>query len=130
MTATVLTTVGKGWIIDKYTDLATATGPGTATEQWIHWGTGGSSTGGTATAGDTTLKAAATEIRVAATVSQSAADTAQFVGTLTAGTAKTIEEVGLFTATAGGVLEIRANHGGVALATGDSIQYTIQLQQT
>ena len=106
----------------------------TASGFYMGWGTGGSSTGGTATNTDVDLRVPATEARVSTTgESQSAADTDQWIGTLTAvGTAKTIEEFGLFidaTGTATDML-IRANHGGVALATEDAIEYTCSLQQT
>jgi hypothetical protein len=125
--AVVYTTTGKGLVVDLVDNTISAA------TFFIAWGTGGSSTGGTATAGDTGLKATATESYVAATVSQPAADTNQFVGTLTNQRAGgvTIEEAGVFSAsTAAGVMLIRASHGGVALATGDSIQYTFTLQQT
>lgn len=130
MVATVYTTAGAGAVVDRID------GTGTGTNYYIGWGTGGSSTGGTATAGDTALKAAATEARELATMSQPSADTNRAVATITAGTAKTIEEVGLFyatssgTATAGGTLIIRGSHAGVGLAIADAIQYTISLQQT
>ena len=57
------------------------------------------------------------------------------MSTMTTST-NTIEEAGWFyatisgTATAGGTLLVRASHGGVVLATDDSIQYTFGLQQT
>ena len=127
MVATVFTTTGARWDADKFIDLATASGPSTATDWFIGWGTGGSSTGGTATAGDLDLKAAATEARVSATVTQPAATTDRFVATITAGTAKTVEESGLFKATASGIMVARGSHVGVALATGDAIQYTWEL---
>jgi len=127
VTAVVFTQTGARWNADKFVELATASGPNTATTWYIGWGTGGSSTGATATAGNTDLAAAATEARVVATVSQPAATTDQWTGTITAGTAKTVEEAGLFNATASGIMVIRGSHGGVALATGDSIAYTIQL---
>ena len=106
----------------------------TASGFYMGWGTGGSGTLGTATNTDVDLRVPATESRVSTTgESQSAADTVQWIGTLTAvGTAKTIEEFGLFidaTGTASDML-IRANHGGVALATEDAIEYTASLQQT
>lgn len=105
----------------------------TASGFYIGWGTGGSSTGGTATNTDVDLEAPATEVRVSATSeSESAADTAQWIGTLQTTTVKTIEEAGLFidaTGTATDML-IRANHGGVVLATDDQIEYTFSLQQT
>lgn len=129
MTAVVFTTTGARWDADKFVDLATASGPNTATTWYIGFGTGGSSTGATATAGDTDLKAAATEARVVATVTQPSATTDQWTGTITCGRAGgfTVEEAGLFNATASGIMVIRGSHGGVALATGDSIAYTIQL---
>ena len=126
MTAVVYTTVGKAFVVDRFDNTVTAT------SAWIGWGTGGSSTGATATAGDTGLAVSATEAWSAAVLSQPSADTNQFVATITAGTAKTIEEAGVFCGTATGsvTLLIRASHGGQTLATGDSIQYTFTLQQT
>ena len=125
MTAVVYTTLGKAWVVDKVDNTV-----GAATF-YGGWGTGGSSTGGTATAGNTTLFAEATEARVITTNSQPAADTNQWVFTITSGTIKVIEEAGVFagTSTATTML-IRGNHGGVVLATGDSVQYTVTLQQT
>ena len=107
----------------------------TASGFYVGWGTGGSSTGGTATNDDVDLRVPVTEARVSCTdESESAADTAQFIGTLlnNGAAAKTIEEAGLFidaTGTATDML-IRANHGGVVLATSDQIEYTFTLQQT
>ena len=126
--------------VDNGTDLvsdallALAGASVTASGFYMGWGTGGSSTGGTATNTDVDLNEPATESRVSTTgESQSAADTVQWIGTLTAvGSAKTIEEFGLFidaTGTATDML-IHANHGGVALATEDAIEYTASLQQT
>ena len=127
MTATVVTATGITFIVDKLDD-ATATGA------WIGWGTGGSSTGATATDVDTGLKAAATEAFVAATKSQPDTQTNRYVATITAGTGKTIEEaivhVGTGTATGTNICLIRASHGGQTLATGDSIQYTISMTAT
>ena len=105
----------------------------TASGFYIGWGTGGSSTGGTATNADVDLEAAASESRVSATSeTQSAADTNQWIGTLQTTTVKVIEEAGLFidaTGTATDML-IRANHGGVVMATDDQIEYTFTLQMT
>lgn len=130
MTASCLTATGITFLVDRIDNTTTAT------NFWIGWGTGGSSTGGTATSADTGLKAQATEAWQACTLSQPSVDTNQFVATITAGTAKTIEEVILFggTSTATGTAKnrtiIRASHGGQTLATGDAIQYTIKLQTT
>lgn len=126
MTATIFTTTGANWITDKFDNTY-----GTATF-FGGWGTGGSSTGATATAGDTDLKAEATESRVSCTMSQPSANINQFVYTLTNQKAggKTVEETAIFLASGTGgsaTLIIRANHGGSVLATGDAIQYTVQL---
>ena len=105
----------------------------TASGFYIGWGTGGSSTGGTATNADVDLEAPATEARVSATSeTQSAADTDQWRGTLQTTTAKTIEEAGLFINATGTATDmiIRANHGGVVMATDDQIEYTFSLQMT
>ena len=120
------TTAGKGLVVDLIDNSITAA------TFFIAWGTGGSSTGSTATVGDTALQAEATEVRGTAVASQPAADTNQFVATLTNQKAggKTVEEAGVLNIATGGVLLIRTTHGGVALATGDSIQYTFTLQQT
>jgi hypothetical protein len=130
MTAVCYTATGITFVVDRIDNTSTAT------NFWIAWGTGGSSTGATATSADTGLKAAATEAWQAASLSQPAVDTNQFVATITAGTGKTIEEAIVFggTSTATGTATnrtiIRASHGGVTLATGDAIQYTFTLQQT
>jgi hypothetical protein len=130
MTATVLTATGITFLVDRVDNTTTAT------NFWIAWGTGGSSTGATATSADTGLAAAATEAWAAAALSQPAVDTNTFVATITAGTGKTIEEMILFggTSTATSVATnrciIRASHGGQTLATGDAIQYTVSLQTT
>lgn len=132
MTAVIFVDSGTDLVSDALLALVGASV--TASGFYIGWGTGGSSTGGTATNTDIDLEAPATEARVSCTgESQSAGDTNQFIGTLTAvGSAKTIEEAGLYidaTGTATDML-IRANHGGVALATDDAIEYTFQLQLT
>ena len=126
MTAVVFVETGEAFVADQ----VSPAGGGTAT-YFIGWGTGGSSTGATATNGDVDLAARATEVFVTATTEdQSAADTCRWIGILTAGTAKTIEEAGLFYSTAGTAtgLIIRTSHGGVALATDDQVQYTFTLQ--
>lgn len=127
MTAQTVTATGLTFLVDR-TD-----GTASATLWWIAWGTGGSSTGATATSADTGLKAAATEAWAAATPSQPTDATNRFVATITAGTGKTIEEAILFagTTTATGTSTnrciARISHGGQTLATGDAIQYTIDI---
>lgn len=125
MVATSITATGRQWIVDRIDNTI-----GAAT--WFGaWGTGGSGTLSTATTTDTALQAEATEARVAATVSQSAVDTNQFVWTQTNQKAggKTIEEAAVINVATGGTMLIRATHGALSLATGDSIQYTVTLQQ-
>jgi len=97
-----------------------------ATNAKIGWGTGA----GTAAKGDTALFTEASEARVAATVSQPAADKNQWVGTLTADAAKTITNAGLLDAATGGNLVIHGDFTGIALATGDKIEFTISLEQS
>ncbi len=103
----------------------------TASGFFMGWGTGGSGTLGTATNTDVDLRAEATEARVSCTgETQSAADTNQFIGRLTkTDNASTIEEFGFFmgTGTATAMI-IHANHGAVALATEDVIEYTLTIQ--
>jgi hypothetical protein len=127
MTDTCLTATGLTFLVDLVDQTSTAT------NAWIAWGTGGSSTGATATSADTGLKAAATEAFAAATRSQPSDVVNRWVATLTAGTGKTIEEMMVFcgtstaTGTAANRCLIRASHGGQTLATGDAIQYTVDL---
>jgi hypothetical protein len=104
----------------------------TASGFYIGWGTGGSSTGGTATNTDVDLEAPATETRVSATSETQAGDTNTWVGRLTTTTVKTVEEAGLYIDATGTATDmiIRGNHGGVVLATDDIIEYTFTLQQT
>src|SRR3990172_3058426 len=107
--ATVLTTVGKQWMVDKLDDTV-STDP-----VWVAWGTGA----GTAAVGDTTLFTEATEARVAATKSQPAADKNQWLATITADGAKTITNAGVFTATSGPTLIVKGDFTGIALDLGD-----------
>lgn len=118
--ATVFTTVGKEWAIDKFDETIQTTG------DYVAWGTGA----GTAAVGDTTLFTEASEARVVATRTQPAADTIRWVATLVANAAKTITNAGNFTASTVGTLIVHGDFTGIVLATGDQIQFTINLQQT
>lgn len=95
------------------------------TNAHVAWGTGA----GTAAKADTTLFTEASEARVAATISQPAADKNQWVGTITADGAKTITNAGIFNALTVGTLIIHSDFTGVALALDDSIQFTFSLEQ-
>lgn len=120
------TNSGEYWV----TDLIVGHGS-TATDWHIGWGTGTTTDAKT----DDDLEAAATEARAtvtSATEAGTASETGEWVGTLTAGTAKSIEEAALFwdaTGTTSKML-IRGTHSTVALATDDQIRYTFTLEQT
>lgn len=118
--ATVLTTVGKAWIVDKLDETLQTTG------DYVGWGTGA----GTAAVGDTTLFTEAAETRVVATRSQPSADTVRWVATITSLSNQTITNAGNFTAVTVGTLIVKGDFTGVVLLTGDQIQFTINLQIT
>lgn len=118
--ATVLTTVGKAWVVDKLDETVQTTG------DYIGWGTGA----GTAAAADTTLFTEAAETRATATRSQPSADTVRWVGTLTSLSGQAITNAGNFTASTSGTLIVHGDFTGIVLATSDQIQFTINLQIT
>lgn len=118
--ATVFTTVGKAWAIDKLDETLQTTG------DYIGWGTGA----GTAAVGDTTLFTEAAEARVVATRTQPSADTIRWVSTIVSASGQTITNAGNFTASSAGTLIVKGDFTGIVLATGDQIQFTINLQQT
>lgn len=122
--ATVYTQVGEEHVVDLIDGTSAVHLDGTNAH--VAWGTGA----GTASKSSTTLFTEASEARVAATVSQPSADINQWVGTLTADAAKTITNAGLFTAVTGGILVIHGDFAGIALASGDKIEFTITLEQT
>ena len=93
---------------------------------FVGWGTGA----GTAAKADTGLFTEASEARVVGTVSvqgTGAAAKYQVVGTLTADGAKTITNAGNFEALTGANIVVHGDHGGIALALGDRIEYTITI---
>lgn len=55
-------------------------------------------------------------------------DTSSWVGTFTAGAAQTVTNAGNFDAATVGVMLVKGDFTGVALANGDSIQVTIKLK--
>lgn len=118
--ATVLTTVGKEWIIDKLDETVQTTG------DYVGWGTGA----GTAAVGDTTLFTEAAESRVVATRTQNTSTTVRWVATITAGGSKTITNAGNFTASTSGTLIVHGDFTGIPVQSGDQIQFTIDLQVT
>jgi hypothetical protein len=118
--ATVFTTVGKEWVVDKLD------GTVTTSQNKIGWGTGA----GTSSVSDTTLFTEASETRATGTFSQPQADTTRVVGTLTATGTKTITNAGVFDATTGGVMMLKADFTGIPLLTNDRIEFTFDLRVT
>ena len=119
--ATLLVNTGKA-IITNYLIGGAASQP-----KYVGWGTGA----GTTAATDTTLFTE-TGSRVAGTSTQQTTsttdDTYQVVGTQTAGTSLTITNAGLFDASTSGNLFVKGDFTGVALTSGDSIQFTFKTQ--
>ena len=96
----------------------------TTTATWhIGWGTSTATAGSTATTNDTS---GATENRIV--------DTTTWVGTLTATGSKTIGSGALYaggtTASGTGEMCIQGGFAGLSLNAGDTIEFTITLQQT
>jgi hypothetical protein len=91
----------------------------------VEWGTG--VTG--AAKGDTDVETPGGEARVVATASQPAADTNQWVGTITAAGTLAITEAGLFNDLTAGSLIIRSVFAAINVDADDSIQFTFTLQQ-
>lgn len=120
--ANVLTNDGKAWIVDKINALiASAVQP-----EWVEWGSGA----GTAAATDTAVFGTLPEARASCAMSQPASDTVQMVGLLTATTARTVTNAGISTASAAGAFILHSDFTGVALNSGDAMQFTFSLQIT
>lgn len=118
--ATVFTNAGKAITTNRL--------KGAGTEPvYVAWGTGA----GTAAAADTTLFTESAEARVAGTSTQqtttTTSDTYQVVGTITASAGRTITNAGLFDASTSGNLFMKGDFTGVALLTGESIQFTMKV---
>ena len=122
--ATIYTQAGEEKIVDLIDGVSAVHLD--ATNAKIGWGTGA----GTHAKASTTLFTEASEARVAATVTQPVADKNQWVATLTADAGKTITNAGLFDAATAGNLVVAGDFTGIALATGDKIEFTISLEQT
>ena len=119
--ATLLVNTGKA-IVTNYLAGGAATQP-----KYIGWGTGA----GTTAATDTTLFTE-TGSRVAGTTTQQTTsttnDTYQVIGTLTATGSVTITNAGIFDAATVGNLFVKGDFSGIALTSGDSIQFTFKTQ--
>lgn len=121
--ATVVTDAGRGIITNRIA------GSGTEPKH-VAWGTGA----GTAAVADTTLFTESAESRTSGTSSRVTTsvtnDTYQVVGTITATGSRTITNAGLFDAATSGNLFVKGDFTGVVLASGESIQFTFQVQFT
>lgn len=118
--ATVFTNAGKAITTNRL--------KGAGTEPvYVAWGTGA----GTAAAADTTLFTESAEARVAGASTQQTTtvtnDTYQVVGTITASAGRTITNAGLFDASTSGNLFMKGDFTGVALNSGESIQFTMKV---
>lgn len=123
--ATVFTNVGKQITTGRMKGVGS--GAGATEPNYVAWGTGA----GTAAATDTTLfaEAGSRVLGVSSRVATSTAnDTYQVVGTITAGGAIVVTNAGLFDASSGGNLYMKGDFTGVALTTGESIQFTMKVQ--
>jgi hypothetical protein len=117
----VFTSAGEGLAADYFDGTASA-----PANWYIAWGTGTNS----AAKGDTALQTEAAESRVTATKTQPSADKNRLVGTITATGSKTITEAGVFTASSSGTMPVRGDFSGIAVVSGDSIEFTIEIEWT
>ena len=122
--ATLLVNTGKA-IVTDYLAGGAATQP-----KYVAWGTGA----GTTALTDTTLftESASPASRATGTTTQqtttTTSDTYQVIGTLTSTSTQTITNAGLFDAITVGNLFVKGDFTGVALTSGDSIQFTFKTQ--
>ncbi|UTI65618.1 hypothetical protein NBH00_05255 [Paraconexibacter antarcticus] len=119
-----LTTVGRGWIIDRLQNVELPAG---ALMQFIGWGTGSVAEN----VADTDLGTASSEARTTGTLSQPTATTDRCVGTITSTQTQTITEAGRFnTLTKGAAnqqMQQRHVFTGIPLLSGDAIVFTLDL---
>jgi len=119
--ADIFTSVGEARVVDMIDGTLAA-----PANWYIGWGTGA----GTAAKGDTTLFTEAAEARVVTSNNQPMVDKNQFKGTMTSASTQTITNAGLFDAAQNGTLVLHSDFTGVALGTGDKIEFTFTLEMT
>lgn len=119
--ATLLVNTGKA-IVTNYLAGGAATQP-----KYVGWGTGAGTTALTDTTLFTETGSRATGTTTQQTITTTN-DTYQVVGTLTASGSVTITNAGLFDATTSGNLFVKGDFSGIALTSGDSIQFTFKTQ--
>lgn len=116
--ADIFTTVGEQQFAD-YLDGTTAV----PADFYVGWGTGGT----TAVKGDTALTTESAETRIVGTPTQPTASVNRFIATITSASGQTIDEMGLFSAVTTGNMIISSTFTGIVLASGDKIEFTIDL---
>ena len=121
--ATVVTNAGRAIASGRMI----GSSPSQAEPKYLGWGTGA----GTAAAADTTLSTE-TGSRVAGTGAQATTtvtnDTYRVTGTITASGSVTITNAGTFDASSSGNLMVHGDFTGVALASGESIAFTVDVK--
>ena len=96
----------------------------TAAPTWrVGWGTGA----GTTTKPDTALFTESAEARVVTVNTQPTPSVNRFVATMTSLGAQTITNAGIFALAAAGDMLLKSDFAGIALATGDKIEFTFEL---
>lgn len=120
--AALVTNAGEEYAVDKLLD---KTGSITTRPEYIAWGTGAAPS-----ETSTTLTTESSEARTLAAMSKVGSGDAavmRAVGTITATAGRTITEVGLLTASSAGTLFVASDHTSTVLASGEGIQYTIDV---
>lgn len=117
------TDVGQSFAVDQLDD---NTASATPTYHGA-WGSGST----TPAVGDTALVSENAEARTsiaAGSQTQPATDTFRVVYLITATGTRTVQETGVFSASSAGNMYIRIVHGSLALESGDSVTYTVNLR--
>lgn len=118
----VWTNQGQAFAINQLDDNTASATP----TYWGSWGAGSTTPAVTDVALVTENAEARTQI-VAGSQSQPATDTIRFVYTITATGTRTVQETGIHSASTAGDLYIRIVHGSLALESGDTVDYTVDL---
>lgn len=124
MATAIYTNTGQAHTTDRVTS------NGGSTSYFIAWGAGATAPAVTQSALVTEnpeARSAATTTRV---TTESTNDTVRFVGTITATGNRVVNEAGVFTAAAAGIMILRGTHATLNIETGDRVEYTFDLQFT
>lgn len=127
--ANVVTNIGKAMFADR---MRTSPATYTSSPKFLGIGVGATGAARTAAVGDTALSTAA-ESRTSGTESTvtttNANDTYQVAGTVTATATRAVDEGGLFDAASAGNMAVSWTQAVDSLLLGDSITYTVRIQQ-